>query len=103
MKKILIISATSRSNLELGKAIAAQAPDGVETSFVVLEDLKMPLYNPKIESEGVPSDIVDLTVKMAEVGAFILIAPEYNGSIPPVVNNAIAWISRASKEWRASF
>src|SRR5690606_11839029 len=31
---------------------------------------------------------------------FVFIAPEYNGSTPPVFNNFLAWLSRSSKEWR---
>ena len=29
--------------------------------------------------------------------------PEYNGSIPPIVNNAIAWISGSTNYWRDAF
>jgi len=103
MKKILIISATNRSNLELANQIAAQAPADVQTSVVVLEKMDIPLYTPDLEANGVPADAVKLMEQLQSHGAFILVAPEYNGSMPPVVNNAIAWVSRASKEWRASF
>lgn len=103
MKNIIILSATSRSNLQLAKDIAAQAPNDVSVEIVTLEDLNIPLYSPGIEPAGVPADILVLTEKMTKAGAFVLVAPEYNGSMPPVVNNAIAWISRATKEWRASF
>tara|TARA_R110000868_G_scaffold117600_15_gene312612 strand:+ start:107239 stop:107739 length:501 start_codon:yes stop_codon:yes gene_type:complete len=103
MKKILILSATSRSNLKLAKEIAAQAPTGVEVEIQILEDIDLPLYSPKVEADGVPAAALTLSESLKSVGAFILVAPEYNGSIPPVVNNAIAWISRCSKEWRASF
>ena len=30
-------------------------------------------------------------------------APEYNGSIPPILTNMIAWVSVASKHWRDVF
>lgn len=103
MKNILILSATPRSNHELAKQIAEQAPSDVETAIIVLEELDIPLYTPTAEIKGIPKDIVDLMEKMSRAGAFVLLAPEYNGSMPPVVNNSIAWISRASKEWRASF
>tara|TARA_R110000868_G_scaffold72133_9_gene210440 strand:+ start:4456 stop:4956 length:501 start_codon:yes stop_codon:yes gene_type:complete len=103
MKKILILSATSRSNLKLAQDIAAQAPVDVEVEILVLEDIDLPLYSPKVETTGVPKAALDLSLALQSAGAFILVAPEYNGSMPPVVNNAIAWISRCSKEWRASF
>lgn len=103
MKNILLISATARSNFKLAQDIAAQAPSEVKTSIVVLEELDVPLYCPQAEAQGVPAPIVELTNQLAASDAFVLLAPEYNGSIPPVVTNAIAWISRASKDWRASF
>ena len=102
-KKILILSATCRSNLELSKEIAAQAPKDVETSMVILEELNIPLYTPQAESAGIPATITKLATQMAKAGGFVLVAPEYNGSMPPVVNNAIAWLSRAGDDWRASF
>ena len=33
----------------------------------------------------------------------IIVAPEYNGVMPPVLNNAMAWTSRATKNWRDAF
>ena len=33
--------------------------------------------------------------KMAEADAWIVIAPEYNGSMPPTLNNVVAWMSTA--------
>jgi NAD(P)H-dependent FMN reductase len=31
---------------------------------------------------------------MIQADAWIIVAPEYNGSMPPTLNNAMAWISR---------
>jgi chromate reductase len=41
---------------------------------------------------------------MTEARSLVFCAPEYNGSMPPIVNNAIAWVSRSgSEDWRAAF
>tara|TARA_R110002049_G_scaffold181790_8_gene349243 strand:+ start:1337 stop:1837 length:501 start_codon:yes stop_codon:yes gene_type:complete len=103
MKNILILSATTRSNLQLAKDIASHAPDDLKCEIVVVEEMDLPLYCPQVEEKGIPQAVTDLVVKMSSAGALCLVAPEYNGSIPPVINNLIAWISRASKEWRQSF
>ena len=34
---------------------------------------------------------------------FIFCAPEYNGSSPPILINAIAWISVKTSNWRGAF
>jgi NAD(P)H-dependent FMN reductase len=34
---------------------------------------------------------------------FSLLSPEYNGSIPPILTNAIAWLSTSSDDFRALF
>lgn len=103
MKNILLISATPRSNHELAKQIAAEAPNDVETAIIVLEELDIPLYSPSAEAAGIPKAIFELTEKMSRAGAYVFVAPEYNGSLPPVLNNAIAWISRSTKDWRHNF
>ena len=33
----------------------------------------------------------------------VICAPEYNGNIPPIVNNMIAWISVSTSNWRDGF
>ena len=35
--------------------------------------------------------------------AWFVFAPEYNGSYPPVLNNAIAWLSRDGDDFRRIF
>jgi NAD(P)H-dependent FMN reductase len=34
---------------------------------------------------------------------FIVVAPEYNGVMPPVLNNAISWVSVSTDDWRLAF
>ena len=38
-----------------------------------------------------------------ETDAFVVISPEYNGCIPPTLNNFIAWVSVAADDFRACF
>ena len=104
MNKYLILAASNGKNLELAHKIEKYAGNA-ENSFEVidLESLKLPLYSPTEESQGIPKEAVDLAEKLIKSDGFIFLAPEYNGSTPPLFNNTIAWISRTGDDWREAF
>jgi NAD(P)H-dependent FMN reductase len=70
------------------------APDGVAvTIFEGLGDL--PFYNEDIDNDAdVPAAVTALRAVAAEADATLVVTPEYNGSIPAVIKNAIDWLSR---------
>ena len=105
MSHFLFLSATNGSNLELAQELAGFAKEsGANTEILCLEDMSMPLFTPaEKKANGVPASANELTNKFIESDALILLAPEYNGSIPPVVTNAIAWMSVAGDDFRAAF
>jgi len=81
-------------NRQLAEAAVKHAPEGVEVElFEGLADI--PFYNEDIDIEGnVPEAAAALRAKAGEVDAFLLFSPEYNGTIPAVLKNAIDWLSR---------
>jgi NAD(P)H-dependent FMN reductase len=95
--RILALVGSLRSgshNRQLAEAAVALAPEGVEvTIFEGLNDI--PFYNEDIDN---PTDVPASAVKFREAAegsdAFLLFSPEYNGSIPAVLKNAIDWASR---------
>jgi NAD(P)H-dependent FMN reductase len=105
MAKIGILVASSNNNLKLGKKleeIAKKHCDCVE--LINLVDLNLPLYSTvEEENNGIPEVALDLAQKILSLNSFIIVAPEYNGVMPPVLNNAMAWTSRATKDWRDAF
>ncbi len=105
MSKIGILVASSGNNQKLALKIQQIAiENSCEVELINLVDLKLPIYNTIEEEEnGIPQVAVDLATKILSLKAFIIIAPEYNGVMPAVLNNAIAWTSRATKEWRDAF
>ena len=106
MNKRLILSATSGKNLELANNLESVAKElGEEVEVINLENLKLPLYEPTREKEGIPKMATELAEKLSSSLVCIWCAPEYNGSIPPILSNAIAWVSRSSNDdnWRSSF
>lgn len=102
--KITLISATSNNNYQLAQNIdkLLQA-EGFETGLVNLEEVDLPLYTPEREDLGIPTEAKELSLQLQESHGLVLCAPEYNGSIPPIVTNAIAWVSRTGGDWRVAF
>jgi len=112
MKNILIVSATQKNNYMLAKDIEAilklknnnfKAPS---IKVISLEDFPLPIYTDSSFDENLEiykDTIEKLTNIFVESQGIIICGPEYNGSIPPIINNAIAWISTTTEYWRDAF
>ncbi len=100
MKKILIVSVTSRNNLILAKKINELF--GVNTEIITLEDYQLPLYTVKTKLED-HTIINDLCKKIVNASGFVFCGPEYNGGSAPILTNAITWISVTTDYWRDAF
>ena len=101
MKSILIVSATSGTNHVLAKDILEIVTvEGASGTIINLESYNLPLYTPNAELD---TDVNKITDALISSDGYIVCAPEYNGSIPPIVTNAIAWISVSTDEWRDAF
>ncbi|GAA4676410.1 NADPH-dependent FMN reductase [Gordonia humi] len=81
-------------NRQLAEIALANLPEGVNASIV--EGLgELPFYNEDIDVEGsVPAAVVPVREAVAGVDAVLLVTPEYNGTLPAVLKNAIDWLSR---------
>ncbi|WP_217143532.1 NADPH-dependent FMN reductase [Streptomyces sp. AC627_RSS907] len=81
-------------NRQLAEAAARLAPEGAEVQL--FEGLgEVPFYNEDIDVEGsVPAAALKLREAAQASDAFLLFSPEYNGTIPAVLKNAIDWLSR---------
>lgn len=96
--KILALVGSLRAasiNRQIAELAAAVASDGVSvTLFEGLADL--PFYNEEID-DAMNADappLAALRAAAADADAALVVTPEYNGSIPAVVKNAIDWLSR---------
>ena len=105
MSKIGILVASAGNNRKLGSRLQELATSlNVETQIINLVDLNLPLYSTvEEERSGIPDTAKDLAEQILALNAFIIVAPEYNGVMPPVLNNAMAWTSRATENWRDAF
>ena len=104
MKNILLVSTTSGNNYNLAKEIdSLLKTKDVNYEFIKLDDFSLPLYHPKIEKTTQCEDISKLDELFQHTDGFIFCAPEYNGSIPPILSNLIAWLSISGDDFRNLF
>ena len=93
--RILAISGSLRAgsyNTALARAAADVAPAGVE---VELYDRLGELPHFDADLEGVePEPVGDLRERIDDADAVLFVTPEYNGTIPGALKNAIDWASR---------
>ena len=103
-KNILIISATSGNNFELATKINLITKTiKLNSELINVEDYDIPLFTTIKYKEGSPNSLTKLVPKFLKADGFIICAPEYNGSIPPVLTNLISWISVSTDKWREVF
>ena len=97
--KILIVPGSLRTGSHNAR-LAAQAAyeftqGGVDVTPLSLSDFPLPIYDGDLQAKsGVPKNAVDLKRMMAGHHGILLVTPEYNASVPPLVKNTIDWLSR---------
>jgi len=83
-------------NAQLLRLAAEELPDGVE--LVVFDGLaEIPAFDQDLEDLG-PDAVDYLKAAIAEADAILVATPEYNGSIPGALKNALDWVSRPLAE-----
>lgn len=101
---LLICSASSGENKRLASRLLQWARDmDIDAQTVDLTEVDLPLYTPVRDDLGAPPSVASLSATFAAAKGFFVCAPEYNGSIPPSLTNAIAWMSTQTDDFRALF
>jgi chromate reductase, NAD(P)H dehydrogenase (quinone) len=94
--RVLAISGSLRRgshNLSLLRAAAAHLPAGTEVEeWRGLAEL--PAYDEDVDARSVPRSVRSLRGAIASSDAVIIATPEYNGSVPGALKNALDWASR---------
>jgi NAD(P)H-dependent FMN reductase len=94
--KVLVLLGSLRAqsiNRQLAELAVETAPEGV--SLELFDRLgELPFYNEDVDNGDAPEPVKALRAVAAEAGATLVVTPEYNGSIPGVLKNAIDWLSR---------
>ena len=97
--RILIIAGSSRRDA-LSRRVAAACVQplqaaGAEARLLELSDYPAPLYNGDLEAEsGLPETVVRLQQALYASDGLLVVNPEYNGSITPLLKNTLDWCSR---------
>ena len=105
MAHLVFIHASDGNNADLARLVEKRAQTlGHTVEHVSLNAYDFPVYTVKREQATPTLDgISDLIARLEQGAAWFVFAPEYNGSMPPVLNNAIAWLSREGDDFRRLF
>jgi chromate reductase, NAD(P)H dehydrogenase (quinone) len=98
--RILAVSGSLRAdshNTSLLRAAIEAAPDGVELEL--WHGLgELPIYDQDLDDAGLPEPVRRLRAQWGSADAILFATPEYNGSVPGGLKNAIDWASRPALE-----
>ena len=106
--KILVIPGSTRTG-SLNVRLAALAAKELtlmdaEVNRISLEDYPLPMFDADAEANsGSPPNAIKLKQMVcAHQGVFIT-SPEYNGSVPPALKNAIDWVSQVRERGEPAY
>jgi NAD(P)H-dependent FMN reductase len=97
--KILVIPGSLRTgslNARLAAAAAYQfGQAGAEVTRISLGDFPLPIYDGDLQTKsGVPKNAINLKRMIGAHHGVLIVTPEYNSSLPPLVKNTIDWVTR---------
>ena len=106
-KKLLVITASNGENLKLAERflnIGRKLNFTCELLDLTESKNDLPIFNPRHNSrDKAPENLMSINAQMESHSHWVICAPEYNGSIPPILTNAIAWLSVQGKDFRSLF
>ncbi|HWT44227.1 MAG TPA: NAD(P)H-dependent oxidoreductase [Sphingopyxis sp.] len=102
MTSIAVVVGSTREgsfNRALGELAAARLEaQGASVTRVDLAAFDLPLYSAAREANEFPPDALKLKTLFAAQDGLLFVSPEYNGSLSPLLKNAIDWASRPTGE-----
>lgn len=94
--RVLVLVGSLRAdslNHRIARTLQEQAPAGVVVEIAEGLD-QVPFYNEDLDGSQVPAAAQALRDQVAAADRVLAVTPEYNGTMPAVLNNAIDWLSR---------
>ena len=106
-KKLLVITASNGENLKLAERFVNVGKNlNYSCELLDLTESKndLPIFNPRHNLKDLaPTNLQSINTQMENHTHWVICAPEYNGSIPPILTNAIAWLSVQGNDFRSLF
>ena len=97
--RFLVFSASMRKD-SLNTALAKLVKDSIErqggqVDYATMQEFDCPSYNGDSETVGGnPDGAVEFNKRITSSDALVISSPEYNGSMPGLIKNAVDWVSR---------
>lgn len=97
--KVLVIPGSLRTgslNARLASLIVRElALANIDVTQISLADYPLPIYDGDLEvKSGVPENALKLKRMIGRHHGVVIVSPEYNSSLPPLVKNTIDWVTR---------
>lgn len=97
--KILVIPGSLRTgslNARLASLVVRElALANIDVTQISLADYPLPIYDGDLEAgSGVPENALKLKRMIGRHHGVVIISPEYNSSLPPLLKNTIDWVTR---------
>ena len=96
---ILVVSGSSRErslNTRLAHLVSEARPADRVT---VVTDLRtLPFYDGDVEERGTPAPVAELRAAARAADLVVVVTPEYNGTVPGLLGNAVDWLSRPVRQ-----
>lgn len=89
---VLVLTGSARTGSftrALGSALTEALPDARLAPVLTA----LPYFDQDLEAAG-PAAVEELRAQVAAADAVVVVTPEYNGTIPGLLGNAIDWLSR---------
>lgn len=89
---VLVVTGSARSasyTRALGEALAAALPDAALAPRLTV----LPFYDQDLDATP-PAEVAALRAQVAAADALVVLTPEYNGTVPGLLGNAVDWLSR---------
>ena len=106
-KSLLVITASNGGNLKLAERFLSAGKKlnySCELLDLTKSENNLPIFNPRQNSKDKgPKNLEAINLQMESHSHWVICAPEYNGSIPPLLTNTIAWLSVQGKDFRSLF
>lgn len=101
--RILVFAGSIRSGALSGMTADAATKElallGADVTRISLADYPLPLMDQDLENEkGIPENAVKLAHMIGAHDGVLIASPEYNASVPPLLKNAVDWVSRVKAD-----